>query len=1187
MRGVTYLFFFFLATIVSLAQTSIYNHGTSINIQPGATLYVSGDYVPAGNGVSDNARVNGTFILHGDIINNSGSKIFLDEGTPGNIVFAGATDQKIDKGIGTGTTTVYLPSIFMEKTDGDLLLDMDIRVDSTIMFSDGFFGLVHAMGHAITMETNGLIDNERAGSRLSLDSGYLMIEVPTLNGLQAARDSTEGFLMSNMYGLGFGTGVNEVVKGEDNVVGVQIFRNDQFKSETQVANGISASRYYRMEYFEPAVGSLDSLIYHYFDEDVTGLPTLPNLALYVSNDDGGSWLKLDGTFYSGSVSDSVVVVDVPIVGKDGNPSAANWFALAEAICDTDFMPNNTEAIISTSHSINKDSPVFEINACEGEGFTLTYSNSNVYSWWKGGTLISENQDLSVADLEATDAGLYSIQLRNTKGCEISRDIQVNVWGPPPVDFNFTGGNICTGETVFFTNATSNIEGDIVSYVWDFGDGGNDSEMENPEYTYLQPDVYTVTLEVVSEFGCISSVQKDVTIQPLSHAEFTIREDKDQPEITQICSGEVIFFDPDQSVFIENLLGNKEISVLTWDFGDGQTTIFDPSDAPIPTLADTSTFAEVYHSYDVTTDQTFIVELTSTTRFGCITSISYPISVMAKPDASFLMQIDDLDITEGCTDSQIQFISTASLSDESAYEYLWSFGDGSISSEARPLKSYSSASTYQIDLTVTTKTTGCSFSSQSNLLINASPVMPFGSAVTSCGSSITLDALNSGSDYIWSDPVSGVIFSTDQLYTLSTASEDPTELLLEITNALGCTASQVIEVSLNSELIVDLGLDSSVCQEITLGTNEFPAASFLWSTGETTHTIQVTTSGTYSVQITESEYGCETLDEVTIEVIQLPEIDLGTDMELCTDETVILFAGEHAGYVWSDGTTDQELVVGSTGFYWVDVSNAFGCSSRDSVYVEVRDEQRLDLPDEIELCGSDGFELDAGIDGVQYEWSSSNGFISTERIVTIEEIGTYWLTVENDLGCVQSDSTILLETTNQLAASFLIPSIVGVGDFVNIVQLTDPIPETTLWSFGDGVFSERVNPIHQYTEVGDYIITLTISNGNCSDTISKEISVVDSRFAVNGEDTKQQLLEILELNIYPNPIIDIVKLKIELSKESPIEMRIFNLSGRQVFRNDYDVMDEEIQIDFSDNQAGLYLLHVRIGSKNRMIKIVKL
>src|SRR5690606_8558503 len=110
----------------------------------------------------------------------------------------------------------------------------------------------------------------------------------------------------------------------------------------------------------------------------------------------------------------------------------------------------------------------------------------------------------------------------------------------------------------------------------------------------------------------------------------------------------------------------------------------------------------------------------------------------------------------------------------------------------------------------------------------------------------------------------------------------------------------------------LGGDQELCEtqsyDITaeiIGGN--PAdATFVWNTGETTQTITVTDSGTYTVEVTIGT--CTITASVVINFNDPPLIELGDDVETCFNEPIILDASPSnynpadATYEWSlDGT----------------------------------------------------------------------------------------------------------------------------------------------------------------------------------------------------------------------------------------------------------------------------------------------
>jgi hypothetical protein len=131
-----------------------------------------------------------------------------------------------------------------------------------------------------------------------------------------------------------------------------------------------------------------------------------------------------------------------------------------------------------------------------------------------------------------------------------------------------------------------------------------------------------------------------------------------------------------------------------------------------------------------------------------------------------------------------------------------------------------------------------------------------------------------------------------------------------------------------------------------------------------------------------------------------------------------------------------------------------------------------------------------------------------------------------------------------------------------------------WDFGDGNTSSLANPIHTYQANGTYTITLIVYNGCGSDTITNSISILH----VGLDDLPPAEL----ITVTPNPANDKIIIKATNIHEAQIDF--YNIQGQLLSR--YILRDSQEEFDISGLPAGLYFLHQRSASGNRVVKLVK-
>lgn len=195
--------------------------------------------------------------------------------------------------------------------------------------------------------------------------------------------------------------------------------------------------------------------------------------------------------------------------------------------------------------------------------------------------------------------------------------------------------------------------------------------------------------------------------------------------------------------------------------------------------------------------------------------------------------------------------------------------------------------------------------------------------------------------------------------------------------------------------IDIGLDTAICGneiDVDLEVVGRSFEEYLWSTGDTTPTLNVTKEGQYWLEVRTKD--CPRRDTIDIKAIPYPVFDLGPDTFYCGDFTHLLdpgIAGDE--YEWSDDSDGSMLTVDQPGLYWVKVSKD-GCSSLDSLRIDKETAFNFDLgPPTIEQCGADEISLTTGIrDSVRYSTLWSTG--DTSHYINVNSSGVYSVTVRS-------------------------------------------------------------------------------------------------------------------------------------------------------------------------------------------------
>ena len=235
-----------------------------------------------------------------------------------------------------------------------------------------------------------------------------------------------------------------------------------------------------------------------------------------------------------------------------------------------------------------------------------------------------------------------------------------------------------------------------------------------------------------------------------------------------------------------------------------------------------------------------------------------------------------------------------------------------------------------------------------------------------------------------------LYSTPGTYTVRLISDgtgecvDPDTMILTLT---------VLPVP-----IVDVGNDSTLCQgdSVVLHAGN-PGFAYTWSTGATTESITVKTTGTYWIIVNGG--ACSDTDTVAIAFIPGPTVTLGNDTVLCAGQPITINAGNPGDtYSWSNGATTQTLSPTATGTYSVTVTNGTNCTGVDTIHITFTPIPVVNLGHDQSLCNNATINLNAYNANCNYLWSDG----STNSTLGVSTAGTYWVKVSNG-NCIAYDT----------------------------------------------------------------------------------------------------------------------------------------------------------------------------------------
>lgn len=363
---------------------------------------------------------------------------------------------------------------------------------------------------------------------------------------------------------------------------------------------------------------------------------------------------------------------------------------------------------------------------------------------------------------------------------------------------------------------------------------------------------------------------------------------------------------------------------------------------------------------------------------------------------------------------------------------------------------------------------------------ASTVITANGPTTFCsGGSVTLDAGNGFSAYLWSNSATSqtINATSSGIYSVT------------VTNSGGCQAvalsQNIIVNSLPSIPVITPNGATTFCQgNSVILTATGGLTSYLWSNGASSQSINVSSTGNYFVSVTNAN-GCSIGSAAALVTVNaLPTPTITGSSTICAGSSSVLDAGGgYTLYSWSNGSTNQTVNISTAGTYTVTVTNSNGCTGENSIITNLGSAltPTISASGSNSICQGSSITLDAGSGFNTYNWSDG----STNQMITVNTADSFFVDVSDVSGCTGVSNTVvttIADTPVTNASIFPNPVCNGESVFANASGDTSWIYE---WNPG-GIFGKSVT----LSPTVSTTYTLTVSNSNnCSTSFLVSVDVL--------------------------------------------------------------------------------------------------
>jgi len=534
---------------------------------------------------------------------------------------------------------------------------------------------------------------------------------------------------------------------------------------------------------------------------------------------------------------------------------------------------------------------------------------------------------------------YFVEVSTPQGCSVTDSVTIVVNQLLALNVTTTDDDLCQGET---TQLNANVPGNPsnLAYSWTPSASLSNAAITNPIASPTATTTYICTVEDTLS-GCLLVDSVLINVSNLYDA---------------VASNDTLLCDP--VGFVLNVVHNVPNAVVAWtpanflvnENTDTPTITFDGTAQYIVQVTDPllgCSDRDTVNIFVPFSDLVFIADSSLCIGDSMLIDAGYPAAshswntgastqtIWVNTAGSYTVTMVD---TTGCqvvvtTNVTVDPLPVVTVGPDSSLcigqqwtldagnpgsTFLWSTGAGTQTLTVSTNSNYWVRVTDQND---------CVNSDTASIVFDPLPVVDLNDTTVCVSETITLDADNPGSSYIWSTG------ATTQTIVLNDAT-GPYSVV--VTTPTWCVDSSDAVITFVAFPIVDLGPDTALCDTefLTLSAGN-PGSIYTWSTGSNLPSITIQDDATVWVDVYNGY--CLTRDSLEAVFNPLPNYMDEAQRVVCLDfppnKTLLDAGNPGCTFIWNTDATTQTIDAAEYGWYSVEITTPLNCTISDSILIE--------------------------------------------------------------------------------------------------------------------------------------------------------------------------------------------------------------------------------------------------------------